>query len=263
MSFRKASKGGSLVYSLIETEHSQKWQSTYLPIAAGAEPLKAIPWKQADCQRTVSFRQLSETMVQEYDWMKDLGDAENGLFNFSPELSYGQVLLRDVVSYYRFSAIGRSKHFVLKCTSKPIFLMTDVILFRRVIGEMLKNALEGSNDNQTVVLSCRAAKKSVEIAVHNEKAIPELIQGSIFRHSISSKGVGRGYGTYCVKLFSEKYLGGKVSFTTSPVAGTTFTLKMPQLSANRKFQIPGPTQCKPVSAESVLPRSHILVGKML
>ena len=38
----------------------------------------------------------------------------------------------------------------------------------------------------------------------------------------SAKGEGRGLGTYAMRLLSERYLKGHVSFTTSPLAGTKF-----------------------------------------
>ncbi len=38
----------------------------------------------------------------------------------------------------------------------------------------------------------------------------------------SLKGSGRGLGAYSMKLLSERYLGGQVTFDTSPAEGTTF-----------------------------------------
>mgnify|MGYP006293419399 CR=1 len=38
----------------------------------------------------------------------------------------------------------------------------------------------------------------------------------LFKRSFSTKGVGRGIGTYSMKLFGEKYLKGKVDFKNSP-----------------------------------------------
>jgi sensor histidine kinase regulating citrate/malate metabolism len=48
----------------------------------------------------------------------------------------------------------------------------------------------------------------------------------LFRRSFSTKGRGRGIGTYSMKLLGEKYLKGRVWFTSSPNAGTTFFIEV-------------------------------------
>ena len=53
-------------------------------------------------------------------------------------------------------------------------------------------------------------------------------QLQVFQRSFSTKGRGRGLGTYSVKLLSERYLGGRVSFSSTPEAGTVFRLFLPR-----------------------------------
>ncbi len=238
MSIRNIQKNVGPVLSLVKSEHAQRWQISRMPEDSNPDTWRAVRNGPPVRRSEQSIRRLAETMVQEYNWTKDLSDAENGLFNFTPELAHGQVLLKDVVSYYRFSSIGRSKNFVLKCTSEPVFLMTDVILFRRVVGELLKNALEASEDHQTVTVACRTAGTEVEIAIHNEGVIPEFIRGNVFRHSVSTKGPGRGYGTYCAKLFGERYLRGKVSFRSTASEGTTFRIRLLRIDFGESVREP-------------------------
>ena len=40
-------------------------------------------------------------------------------------------------------------------------------------------------------------------------------------------GAGRGIGTYSIRLLGERYLGGRVSFDSTPEAGTTFRIHLP------------------------------------
>ena len=56
----------------------------------------------------------------------------------------------------------------------------------------------------------------------NSAFIPENIQPQIFNKSFSTKGTGRGLGTYSAKLISEKLLKGKVLFDSNIKSGTTF-----------------------------------------
>ena len=55
----------------------------------------------------------------------------------------------------------------------------------------------------------------------------ELVQRQVFNRSFTTKGKGRGLGSYAMKLLGERYLQGKVSFTTDPEEGTTFRIELP------------------------------------
>ena len=58
--------------------------------------------------------------------------------------------------------------------------------------------------------------------------MPHVVQLQLFQRSFSTKGLGRGLGTYSMKLLSERYLGGRISFTSTEEAGTTFTASYPR-----------------------------------
>jgi sensor histidine kinase regulating citrate/malate metabolism len=49
----------------------------------------------------------------------------------------------------------------------------------------------------------------------------------IFQRSFSTKGAGRGLGTYSIKLLGERYLHGTVSFASSAEQGTIFQISLP------------------------------------
>ena len=58
------------------------------------------------------------------------------------------------------------------------------------------------------------------------------VQLQVFQRSFSTKGTDRGLGTYSMKLLSERYLHGSVSFTSTPEEGTIFRARYPlQLEA--------------------------------
>jgi sensor histidine kinase regulating citrate/malate metabolism len=63
--------------------------------------------------------------------------------------------------------------------------------------------------------------------VHNDAPIPREVRLQIFQRAFSTKGPGRGLGTYSMKLLSQRYLGGDVSFTSSEEGGTTFKARYP------------------------------------
>jgi len=46
--------------------------------------------------------------------------------------------------------------------------------------------------------------------------------------AFSTEGSGHGLGTYSIKLITEKYLQGKVSFVSNKQEGTRFTVQYPE-----------------------------------
>ncbi|NMC40146.1 MAG: ATP-binding protein, partial [Bacteroidales bacterium] len=80
---------------------------------------------------------------------------------------------------------------------------------------------------ETVTISFRTAEDTIIFMVHNPGYIPRDIQLQIFKRSFSTKDPSRGLGTYSVKLLTEHYLKGKVSFCSDPVNGTIFSITLP------------------------------------
>ena len=107
-------------------------------------------------------------------------------------------------------------------------IKTDKILLSRVIGNLLKNALEAESPGAKITLSCEKTADGAAFIVHNPACMPENSRLQVFQRSFSTKGAGRGLGTYSIRLLTEKYLKGKVSFTTGP-EGTIFRVEYPAL----------------------------------
>lgn len=103
---------------------------------------------------------------------------------------------------------------------------TDRQLLSRIVGNMTINALEATETGGCVTLGCQAADSGLGFSVHNDRHIPHAVQQQIFQHNASTKGHGRGMGTYSIKLLSE-VLGGEASFRSSEAEGTTFSLLLP------------------------------------
>ncbi|MGQ9642378.1 MAG: ATP-binding protein, partial [Ignavibacterium sp.] len=100
-------------------------------------------------------------------------------------------------------------------------------LLVRSIGNLIKNAFEAIKENQEVKLFTEVTDDEISFVVWNEGVIPEAIQLQIFHRSFSTKAQnGRGIGTYSVKLFVEKYLGGKVSLISNPELQTKFIITL-------------------------------------
>jgi nitrogen-specific signal transduction histidine kinase len=101
--------------------------------------------------------------------------------------------------------------------------IADPLLLRRVISNMLINALEATPDGGTVTLGCKEEDAALRFWVHNDQLIAREVRNQIFKRTVSNKGYGRGNGTYSIKLLSE-LLGGEAYFTSTESDGTVFSL---------------------------------------
>ena len=106
---------------------------------------------------------------------------------------------------------------------------TDRSLLTRVIGNMLRNALEATESGRKVTLSCCDCGSAVRMAVHNEEVMADDVQRQVFLRSFSTKAaIGRGIGTHSMKLIGERYLLGRVDFDSVDDKGTTFWIELPK-----------------------------------
>jgi len=135
--------------------------------------------------------------------------------------------MESLTTTYRHHEVGMSKSVVTDSDSKKCTLISDEAILQRVLGNLLKNALEATNDSGTVRLGTETKEGYVIFWCWNAGYIPRASQLQIFQRSFTTKGIGHGIGTYSVKLLTERYLGGKVSFTSSQELGTRFQVKMP------------------------------------
>jgi signal transduction histidine kinase len=91
---------------------------------------------------------------------------------------------------------------------------------------LLKNALEATPVHGSVEVGVDSNSDTIRFWVKNDQVIPEDIQAQLFQRSFSTKGTGRGIGTYSIRLLAENYLGGKVSFVSNKTEGTIFNVEL-------------------------------------
>lgn len=169
----------------------------------------------------------SKQLVDEIRAQRQLMEAENGELkvNFAPVDSLD--CLRHVIGLFKeYQKIHRVR-IQLAPESESIVHSTDQTLLLRVLGNMIKNALEACRTGQTATAGCRRSREKVTYWVKNPHIMPQEVQLQIFQRSFTTKGKGRGLGTYSIRLLTEKFLGGKASFESSEAAGTCFTVTYP------------------------------------
>jgi signal transduction histidine kinase len=179
------------------------------------------------------IRQITDKIIEEIKSQKDLLAAENDDLEIEISKINSLELLKTLKIFYKDSILAEDKEIIIDPNSKEITFYSDEVLVRRVISNMVKNALEASKKGERVTLGCKEVENGIEFFVHNPDYIPPRIQLQIFNRSFSTKGKNRGLGTYSMKLLTEKYLQGRVSFITDKEKGTTFFAKFKNLSEEK------------------------------
>lgn len=174
------------------------------------------------------IRDASGQLVEEINAQRALTAAENESLTLSLETVGTRAVLDSIAAQYRVHEVGRGRHLIVDPDAADTTVLIDLTLLKRVVGNMVKNALEATPEGGTVTFGCQAEKEAVEFWVHNPTVMPPDVQLQVFQRSFSTKGAGRGLGTYSMKLLTEKYLKGTVSFTSTADRGTVFRARFPR-----------------------------------
>jgi len=171
---------------------------------------------------------LTERLTREIRDQRQLLQAESGELVLSFDyVSVGQVMetLRSIFSAHE---AAKGKTLEIGEAGAEDRIKTDASLLLRVLTNMVKNALEAVSKGKGVRVWYEKQDSEPVFLVWNQGVIPDDVAVRIFQRSFSTKGQkGRGLGTYSMKLFGERYLGGKVGFESSAGKGTVFFIRLP------------------------------------
>jgi sensor histidine kinase regulating citrate/malate metabolism len=97
-----------------------------------------------------------------------------------------------------------------------------------LLSIMLINAFEASKRGGLIKLWLEEGDEALVFCVWSQGIIPEEVRPRLFQRNFSTKnGLGRGMGSYAMKLFGERFLGGTVEFTSTERDGTVFRFAHP------------------------------------
>ena len=171
----------------------------------------------------------ADELVAQISNQRQLCAGENSELVVHPSSLSSLELVRQAVSRYRANPGWENRQIEIARDSLDVTLTSDGTLLERVLDNMLKNALEAAVPGETILIGCRSAgSEQVEFWVRNAAVMPSSVRQHVFRRSASTKGSGRGLGTYSMKLLTERYLGGTVSFDSEEGTGTEFRARIPR-----------------------------------
>lgn len=171
----------------------------------------------------------ADHLIEEISAQRVLSAAESGDLKVTVEQLQSTELISRIIRQFHSHREAAGKTLRIDENAARFDFISDPVLLRRVLINLVKNALEAIPEGGTVTVGAFEYDDFAGFSVHNAAVIPEEIQRQIFARSFSTKGSGRGLGTYSIKLITEKYLHGQVSFVSNADEGTRFTVRYPRV----------------------------------
>jgi hypothetical protein len=201
-----------------------------LNTASGLSGLLTVLKDESDPSETRQLINYSEeasrTIIDEISLYRQLRAAEKG--DLPVEISSFNTLdfLKSLAARNTYTTGEFTNRVVVDGKSVSLEIESDLNLLQRVLSNLIKNAVEASSAGETVFTGVEDDGSIVRFWVRNSGIIREDIQQQIFQRSFSTKGLTRGLGTYSVKLLTENYLKGRVSFISNALEGTVFSVEL-------------------------------------
>ena len=183
-----------------------------------------LPDKQ---QVTKLLEEATERIIDEIETQQLLSAAEEGELTVEAEYLQTRPLLETLLAIYRHHRCAENRVLALSEPVNDFLLWSDPALLTRVLGNLVKNALEATPPGGTVRVACMEVESEVIFRVNNPGEIPEHVRREIFRERVSTKGRGRGLGLRSIRLLVG-VLGGKAEMTSTDGEGTTFLVRLPK-----------------------------------
>ena len=189
-----------------------------------------LPPEQRPPQWRGVLTKQAQLLADEVHAHRMLSRAEQGELEADISCVPAALLLEETLAGLRPLAERRGVALAITYPETPVYLATDLKIARRVVLNAVKNAIEAAETGDPVSIEVRPGEQQVAIAVWNPQPIPEAVRHQLFQRSFSTKGPGRGLGTYSMRLLLEEYLGGRIEYHCD-LQGTTCLLNFPTVTA--------------------------------
>ncbi|MHB8078830.1 MAG: sensor histidine kinase [Candidatus Krumholzibacteriia bacterium] len=201
-----------------------------LNVTGGIRGLTQLIPEMGEADRDECLSLLDRLSMQLTDMIgghRDLLWAEKGDLQAVPDPVALRGWMDDLVALYLHHPVAENRRIALDAPPVDPPLVTDGRILSRVVGNLLKNALEACAEGETVTLAAVAEGDRCRISVHNPAVMAPEVQGQLFQRSFSTKAPGRGLGTYSARLLTERCLAGTLGMSSGEPAGTVFTVDIP------------------------------------
>lgn len=156
---------------------------------------------------------------------------ENGCNKLHKESVNIVDLIKECYKEIKYIAEDKNQILNFDFESDETFINADVVEIRRVIQNLLSNAVNYTQDNGTITIKTSIEEGKLAVSfTDNGKGIPESQQGEVFKKYKSDakkfKQVGTGLGLYLSKNIIERH-DGQITVKSKEEEGSCFTFFLP------------------------------------
>jgi len=186
------------------------------------------PESDEEYKNTIAWaRKAGNELVEELLSQRTLLSAESGELHLNITRCQAVQLMEEVASYLSYHQIAENKKITIDPLSHGAQFESDPQLVKRVLINLVKNALEAIPAGESVRLRAKNIDRTLLFSVNNPGELSEDVKLQIFQRSFSTKGPHRGIGSFSIKLLTTTYLKGRVWFESEAENGTTFFVEIP------------------------------------
>ncbi|MDO5571433.1 MAG: HAMP domain-containing sensor histidine kinase [Bacteroidales bacterium] len=194
--------------------------SGYLEVVKDFEPEEAMV-------HIPNLKQIADQVLNEIMTRRQIDKAEQNILEVEKDDISIMEIMQDLSNKINSMPISRGKEIEINVPGHDFNLETDQRLIEIVLLNMLINAVESTKMKGNVIFDLEYDDENVVFSVNNKAVLDEETKDNMFIYGFSTKGKGRGSGTYGMKLIGENYLKGNVWFESDEKNGTTFFFKVP------------------------------------
>jgi nitrogen-specific signal transduction histidine kinase len=116
----------------------------------------------------------AQRVIEEIDAQRTLAEAESKELQVRPQTLRAREFLLQTVEVFRRHEAAEGRELALAPETPEIEIVTDRALLGRVLGNMIKNALEASVPGERVTVGCRGEAQRIVFSVHKSGGRPRM-----------------------------------------------------------------------------------------
>ncbi len=196
------------------------------------------PLSQSQLKSLKTILTAVNRMNETVSTLLNISRIESGTIVAERKPLQAQKIINSVIDDHRLTASDKDITFSVNCPSDGFRLVTDGMVLKEVLGNLVSNAIKYTPSKGKITISAKRDKTRMIISVSDTGVgIPIDSHLNVFskffraENVIKNEASGIGLGLYLVKgLMNE--LGGEVWFESQEGKGTTFYLSFPTKASN-------------------------------
>ena len=180
----------------------------------------------AEADRVVARDSLA-AMRKEFELLEEMAETFSELGRMAEPLSREPLELNVLVRSVHVLHEGGSVRFELDLTPGLPPIQADEKALRRVLSNLVKNAVEAQSGSGRVTVRTSHQDGRVILAVEDDgPGIPEEVRARVFEPGFSTKQRGSGVGLFLARALVEQH-GGHIEIDTETGKGTVVRVTLP------------------------------------